>query len=130
MSTSKEPKALYEQCNHCLGSGLERPDGTIHLCLPEHSPQVRRARKVTPICPDCLGRGFRKTALTDLFVADLAAEHGTALDIAREFTDLCECGENSHLSDGALHGIYGRLIRLLDSAERAGRLPSAAPTRR
>jgi hypothetical protein len=129
MSTKTEPKQLFEQCNHCLGSGHDRPDSAIHESLPEHMPKVRRARKVTPICPVCLGRGYRKIPLTAQGIAELVAEHVVALEVAREFVDLCESGETSYLSDGALHGIYGRLTQLLDSAERAGRLLEAASSR-
>jgi hypothetical protein len=130
MAMSTEPKALYERCGHCLGSGHDRPDNAIHESLPEHSPKVRRTRRVQPICPACLGRGFAKTPLTDQFVAELVEEHRTALEVAREFTDLCESGETSYMSDGALHGIYARLTQLLDAAERAGRLPGETSARR
>lgn len=114
---------LYERCPHCGGSGRDHPDSRIHDDAPETPLAGRRRRHVSPCLP-CLGRGFTKTPLTSQFVAELVEEHAAALEAAQAFAALCEEGEVSYLSDGALHAVYARLTGVLERARRAGRLGS------
>jgi hypothetical protein len=69
-------------------------------------------------CPHC------DHLIEDRFVAELLEEHQQVLDVAHDFVDLVEDGEQSYLSDGAMHGLYARFTRVVDSAERAGRMPA------
>ena len=123
MKTTHNP--LYARCTSCVGSGEAAPDEGIHESLPEHSPRVRPKQRAIRVCPNCSGRGFTQTPITDKFVKDLIEEHNDALEVMQELVDRFAVAYlddgAQYLSDPILLTFNMRFETVLDRARRAGR---------
>jgi hypothetical protein len=130
MSTPTAP--LWIRCKICRGSGEAGPDEGIHELIPDNSDKIKRRRRAAPhVCPNCFGRGFTPTPITDTFVRVLADEHNAAIDVLQELVDLFATSElldgPSYLSDGTLLAINMKAEGVLDRARAAGRKKPERP---
>jgi hypothetical protein len=116
---------LYARCTACAGSGEAAPDEGIHDVLPDNLAKVPRKQRAVRICPNCSGRGFTQTPITERFVKELIEEHDAAIEVIQQFSDLVITSalddDVNYLTDPKLAEINFGCETVLGRARAAGR---------